>query len=132
MKTLTKEIFQKVNTGVDQRVVDFLDSVVNDIEQRKIDVTEYVRCILLMLVSQLVLYFKASDEVLKDTALSSTDDYKRKSKAPEIAILNKAHDQILNLLDKISLSPMQNAKIKRLNKGGDDESAADLLAALTS
>lgn len=126
MNRLTSQVINKINKVDDERVIDFIDSVTNDIKTRKIEVTEYLKVILQMLVAQLVLYFKSADEVFKNNALSSTDDYKRKSKAPEIAVMEKSHDKILELLDKIALSPLSSAKVKKLSKD-DDLDAKELL-----
>ena len=70
------------------------------------------------------------DNIFAKNEVSSEDSYKRKAKAPEISIMQKSHDQILNLLDKISLSPLSSAKIKKLTSNNDDESAQEYLDAL--
>ena len=84
-----------------------------------------------MLASQLVIYYKALDAIFGKDDVSTTDLYDRKAKAPEISILQKAHDQILALLDKLSLSPIVKAKLKKLNSS-DEATAEQLLNDLIS
>lgn len=126
MNRLTSQVLNKFHNVEDQRVIDFIDAVTNDVRDKKIAVTEYLKTILSMLVVQLTLYFKAVDQIYDAEKVSSKDVYDRKSKAPEISVLNKAHDKILELMDKISLSPLAEAKVKKLNKD-DDADAKDLL-----
>lgn len=129
MNRLTSEIINKIQTVDDPRVIDFMDKITTDIKNRKIAVTEYLKVILSMLVTQFVLYIKAVDQINKEETVSSTDDYKRVAKSPAIAVAEKAHDKIVELLDKISLSPLAEAKVKKLNKD-DDTDAKELLEEL--
>ena len=126
MNKLTSEIINKIQKVDDERVIDFMDNITTDIKNRKIAVTEYLKVILSMLVTQFVLYIKAVDQINKEEKVSSTDDYKRVAKSPAISVAEKAHDKIVELLDKISLSPLAEAKVKKLNKD-DDADAKDLL-----
>jgi len=123
--TLKNQILSKYDK-VDDRVNSFLDKVISDLNAKKIAITDYTVLILNMLVAQLVLYFKAVDDVMNTENVTNSDAYNRKSKTPEIAVLQKSNDQILNLLDKISLSPLSAAKIKKLNKS-DDQDSSELL-----
>ena len=133
MKALTKEVICSVNNKIeDIRITDFLDKVVNDLEEKQIEISNYVKIILTMLVSQLILYYKAADAIFGSTQVSSKDNYDRKAKAPEISVMQKSHDQILNLLDKISLSPLSAAKIKKLNQDDSEDTAEKLLSELVA
>lgn len=127
--TLKTEILSNFET-VDRRVEKFLDRTINAVEEQKITVTDYTKMILIMLVSQLILYYKACDDVLKTPNVTSEDNYKRKAKMPEISIMQKTHDQILHLLDKITLSPLASAKVKKLNSGDSEQSAQEYLDSL--
>ena len=127
---LKTEILSDFNS-LDHRVEKFIDKTIAALEGQKLEITDYTKMILSMLVTQLILYYKACDLVLDTDKVSSEDAYKRKAKAPEISIMQKCHDQILNLLDKISASPLSKAKIKKLNSG-DDSSAQEYLEALIS
>ena len=130
MKNIDKDVLAIYGKKVDARVETFMQNIAKDIDTQKKPYTQYTRMILTLMVSQLVLYYKALDE-MEANNVESQDSYKRKSKAPSIAIMQKANDQILHLMDKIGLSPLESAKIRKLNKSTDDESAEELLAELT-
>ena len=112
---------------IDNRIEELLNCVINSLDPNHKG--DYSKIILTMLVPQLILYFRALDEVNKTNKLSTSDVYARTAKSPEIQVLQKCNDQILNLLDKLCLSPMDKAKINRINKS-EETSAAELLEAL--
>ena len=126
MNKLTSEIINKIQNVDDKRVIDFMDDITTDIKNRNIKVTEYLKVMLSMLVTQFILYIKAVDQINKESSVTSTDDYKRVAKSPAISVAQKAHDKIVELLDRISLSPLSEAKIKKLNKS-DDQDSSELL-----
>ena len=130
MKTINKYILEKYK-DYDDRVITFLSRVYEDCEDSNQKLTNYFYCMLDLLANQLKLYFLGLDALDSNKNLSSTDDYKRVSKNPCIAILNHAHQEIINILTKLSLSPFDQAKLKRLNNGDDDGSAEELLSELT-
>lgn len=132
MNRLTSQVINKFNNVEDNRIIEFVDAITNDIKNKNIAVTEYLKCILSMLVVQLGLYFKAIDQINKEDKVSSTDDYKRVAKSPAISVAEKAHDKILELMDKISLSPLAEAKIKKLSSNDSETSAQELLDDLIS
>ena len=113
MNDLTKEILEQ-NNIVDERVILFLDGVINELKTAGIPITDYAKLILNMLSAQLILYYKAQDEIFEDAKVSSEDSYKRKAKSPAISIMQTANDKIINLMDKIGLSPLTAAKISKL------------------
>lgn len=115
----------------DERVLLFLTRVYEDCMKNNDKLSNYFYCCLDLLAEQLKLYYLGVDAINANKNLSSTDDYKRVSKNPCIAILNHAHQEILNILQKLSLSPFEQAKLKRLNNGDGDESAEELLKSLT-
>lgn len=115
----------------DERVLMFLTRVYEDCIKNNDKLSNYFYCCLDLLAEQLKLYYLGVDAINANKNLSSTDDYKRVSKNPCIAILNHAHQEILNILQKLSLSPFEQAKLKRLNNGDEDESAEELLKSLT-
>ena len=85
-----------------------------------------------MILSQLVLYFKSLDEINTEDQVSSTDSYSRKAKMPAISVMQKAHDQILVLLDKILASPTALAKVSKLKeKSTNKMCGSELLVTLT-
>ena len=129
MKTLDTYI-QKTYADYDERVIIFLSRVFEDVKENNEKLNNYFYCCLDLLANQLKLYFLGIDAIDAEKKLSSTDDYKRVSKNPAIAVMNHAHQEILNILQKLSLSPFEKAKLKRIQNGGDDDSAEDLLKQL--
>lgn len=123
------EIASKYGEPLDKRIIEFLELVTIAVEER--DISAYSKIILKMLIPQLVIYYKALDIMQQNKDVAHQDVYNRISKAPEIQVMQKANDQILNLLDKLALSPWEKAKIKRINKD-DGETANELLASLIS
>ena len=133
MQKLTREVLNETNKDLDPRIVNYLDNVVVDLmTHQKENITLYTKEILILLVAQLILYFKSFDAIFSADNLSSTDAYKRTAKSPEINILQKAHDQILNLFDKLCLSPMGKVKLSKLTQLDEEQTAKDLLNDLTS
>lgn len=129
MKTIDPYI-QKTYEGYDDRVLVFMSRVYEDCINNNNKLSNYFYCCLDLLASQLKLYFIALDIIDEQKKISSEDSYRRISKDPSISVLNKCHEQILNILAKLSLSPFEQAKLKRLNKTDDDESAEELLNSL--
>ncbi len=130
MKLVDKYIYENYN-DYDDRVKVFLSRVFEDCKKNNEKLSNYFYVCLDLLAVQLKLYFMALDIIDEKKKLSSEDSYKRVAKDPSIAILNHAHQEILNILQKLSLSPFEQAKLKRLNNAGDDESAEQLLKSLT-
>ncbi len=128
---LTKDIISARYKSYDERVIDFLNNIYEDVkDQHKNNINNYFFVTFDLLANQLLLYFRALDAINKDASLSTEDSYKRTAKSPHITILNHAHQEIMNILDEYGLSPFAAAKIKRLNKGEDDGSAEELLSEL--
>ena len=133
MQQLTKDVLKETNKDLDPRIIKYLDNVVVDLmAYQKDNITLYTKNLLILLVAQLILYYKSFDVIFEAANLSSTDAYKRTAKSPEINILQKCHDQILSLFDKLCLSPMMKVKMCKLSKADDDETAKELLDDLTS
>lgn len=129
MKTIDPYI-KKTYENYDDRVLVFMSRVYEDCINNNDKLSNYFYCCLDLLATQLKLYFIASDIIDEQKKISSEDSYRRISKDPSISVLNKCHEQILNILAKLSLSPFEQAKLKRLNKNDDDESAEELLNSL--
>ena len=134
MNKLTTEIIESTkHKKIDDRVKDYLDKVISSLNQNNVEINDYTKLILLMIVNELMLYFKSVDAVYGNDEISSKDNYSRKAKMPEISIMQKSHDQILNLLDKLTLSPLESAKVKKLKRASDaDTDAQELLDKLIS
>lgn len=130
MKTVDDYI-QKNYGECDDRVKTFLSRVFEDCKKNNDKLTNYFYCTLDLLKNALVLYYLALDAIEADKQISKEDNYKRISRSPSVGIMQKQHGQILDILDKLGLSPFATAKIKRLNKSNDDgESAEELLNTL--
>lgn len=135
MKDLTKEIVSLTkHKNIDERVIDYIDKLISSLQQNNVEINDYTKLIIMMIVNELILYFKASDVIYDNDDISSKDNYDRKAKMPEISILQKAHDQILTLMDKISASPLSRAKIHKLKQNSTDKEldAEDAFALLKS
>lgn len=131
MDKLLNEIISEYDK-LDDRVVNYLQHVINEIKISEKNVSDYTKVILSMLVPQLIIYYRSLDDLNYNDELTNENKYYGKSKSPVILIMQKANDQILNLLDKISLSPLSRAKIKKLNSAeeNDNESGEKILTAL--
>lgn len=126
MKTIDPYI-QKTYEGYDDRVLVFMSRVYEDCINNNDKLSNYFYCCLDLLATQLKLYFIASDIIDEQKKISSEDSYRRISKDPSISVLNKCHEQILNILAKLSLSPFEQAKLSRLKNGDGDQDAEELL-----
>ena len=129
MKTIDPYI-QKTYEGYDDRVLMFMSRVYEDCINNNDKLSNYFYCCLDLLATQLKLYFIASDIIDEQKKISSEDSYRRISKDPSISVLNKCHEQILNILAKLSLSPFEQAKLSRLKNGDNDQDAEELLDSL--
>ena len=130
MKTIDPYI-QKTYEGYDDRVLMFMSRVYEDCITNNEKLSNYFYCCLDLLATQLKLYFIASDVIDEQKKISSEDSYRRISKDPSISVLNKCHEQILNILAKLSLSPFEQAKLSRLKNSDNDQDAEELLYNLT-
>ena len=116
----------------DKRTIVFLNRVYDDCKNNNDHLNNYFYCCLDLLSNQLELYYRALDAINNDDTLSTEDSYRRKAKSPHIAILNHAHQEIINILSKLSLSPFDRAKLKRVQNVEDDLSAENLIKDLTA
>ena len=121
------EYIQKTYRSYDDRVLMFMSRVYEDCINNNDKLSNYFYCCLDLLATQLKLYFIASDVIDEQKKISSEDSYRRISKDPSISVLNKCHEQILNILAKLSLSPFEQAKLSRLKNGDVDQDAEALL-----
>ena len=124
---LVDEYIQKHYDAYDDRVKLLLSRTFEDCKKNNEKLSNYFYTCLDLLAHQASLYYMAWDAIEADKKVSSEDNYKRAAKNPAIMVLNKAHQEILNILQKLSLSPFEIAKLKRLNKGDDSEDAEILL-----
>lgn len=120
----------KIYKDYDSRVINFLSNVFEDVQEDNPKINKYFYNVFDLLANQLFIYYTALDAIKADTKVSSEDSYKRTAKNPAIAVMNHAHEQILNIMQKLSMSPFDKAKLKRIQNGEDDD-AETLLESLT-
>ena len=111
----------------DDRVKVFLSRVFEDCKKNNEKLSNFFYVCLDLLATQCKMYYIALDAIDATKKLDTEDAYKRIAKSPHIQVLNKAHQQILDILDKLGLSPFASAKIKRLNNTNDDDESAEQL-----
>lgn len=124
---LTLKNIPEIYKDYDSRVIEFLSNVLEDIEESNTKINKYFNCTFELLANQLQLYYMSKDMILEQKKLSSEDAYKRLSKHPAIGVLNRAHQSILDIMNKLSMSPIEKAKLNRIKNGDDEESAEELL-----
>lgn len=117
----------KIYKDYDKRVILFLSYVYEDVEAANPKLNKYFNCMFDLLANQLKLYFMGLDALDADTKVSTEDSYKRVAKNPAIMVVNKSHEQILNIIQKLSLSPFDKARLKRVQSGEDVDGAEELL-----
>ena len=120
----------KIYKDYDERVINFLCNVFEDINEDNPKINKYFYNVFDLLANQLFIYYTALDAIKADTKVSSEDSYKRTAKNPAIAVMNHAHQEILNIMQKLSMSPFDKAKLKRVQSGEDIDSAEALLDSL--
>ena len=113
----------------DERVIEYIINISKSLKEQNVN-DEYYYCMFDLLVIQLHLYYSSCDQLMNLKDLTSEDNYKRLVKSPLIGVLQKCHSQILDIMQKLSISPIEKAKLKRLNTTDDDESAEELLNSL--
>lgn len=116
----------------DQRTQDMMENIVKQLAKQEKEVNDYALVILQLVAVQFEIYFKALDDVIKDGIVNSTQvgDRTINQPKPQLEALQKSNTQITRLLDKIGISPLEAAKIKKLNKSDNDESGKELLNSL--
>jgi phage terminase small subunit len=129
MKTIDTYIQNKY-ADYDDRVIEFINRVYEDCKNNNQEINNYFYCCLDLLSNQLKLYYMSVDALDSEKKLSSEDSYKRIARHPAVGILSKSHQQILDILEKLGLSPFASAKINRLKNGDGDQDAEELLDSL--
>lgn len=121
---LKKDIISNFDIAIDPRIDNFLNTVLESIEYSSN--IEYKKNALILLVTQLILYFKATDSLI------STNNLGESNKAMRIVTLMQGcNDKILRIMNDLGCSPLQDAKISKLKeKSNTKQDASELLAAL--
>lgn len=130
MKTIDPYI-QKRFEDSDDRAIEFLSKIYEDLNDNNDNkISNYHLCMLDLLSVQLQLYFTACDQFKKLTDITTTDSYSRTAKSPILGVINKCHANIIDIMQKLSLSNIEIAKLKRIQSGDDDTSAESLYKSL--
>jgi phage terminase small subunit len=122
MKLIKSDILENFKT-YDDRVKNNLSLIIDELILKKTQVSSYLLIILELLATQYTIYYRALDAVNTSTDLTGNDSQKRKSKIPELSALQKAYTEIIRLLDKLALSPIEDARLKRLKEKSSEEEA---------
>lgn len=130
MKIINDKYIRETYADYDQRVIEFLSRIYTDVIANNEKLSNYFYCMIDLLATQLKLYYMSLDAIDADKKVSSEDSYKRQAKNPAIAVLNHAHQEIIDIMQKLSLSPFEQAKLKRIQNGDEDSSAEQLLNSL--
>lgn len=130
MKIINDKYIRETYADYDQRVIEFLSRIYTDVIANNEKLSNYFYCMIDLLATQLKLYYMSLDAIDADKKVSSEDSYKRTAKNPAIAVLNHAHQEIIDIMQKLSLSPFEQAKLKRIQNGDEDSSAEQLLNSL--
>lgn len=128
MKLIKNDVLEKFET-YDDRVKNNMSLIIDELISKKTKVSSYLLIILELLATQYTIYYRALDALNESSTLTGRDAYKRKNKVPELAALQKAYTEIIRLLDKLALSPIEDARLKKLkeNSYDDSEDAYDAL-----
>lgn len=131
MKKFNEIILKERYQQYGDETLEFLINTYNAVKELNNKTNDYYYCIFDLLATQVYLYFSTKNQLLGLKELTTTDAYQRAAKSPIISVLNKSHSNIMDIMQKLSLGQMEQAKLKRLNNVDDDESAEQLLKALT-
>lgn len=130
MKIFNDNILRERYQQYGNDTVEFLINIYNAVKELNDKTNDYYYCIFDLLATQVYLYFSTKNQLLGLKELTTTDAYQRAAKSPIISVLNKAHANIMDIMQKLSLGQMEQAKLSRL-KNGDDTDAETLLESLT-
>lgn len=122
MKLIKSDILENFKT-YDDRVKNNLSLIIDELISKKTQVSSYLLIILELLATQYTIYYRALDALNESSTLTGHDSLKRKSKIPELSALQKAYTEIIRLLDKLALSPIEDARLKRLKEKSSEEEA---------
>lgn len=109
----------------DQRTQDMLENIVTQLIKQDKECNDYTLVIIQMLAVQFEIYFKALD-ALKDGIVNVVNlgDRTLHQPKPQLDALQKANNQINKMLKDLALSPLEKAKIKKLNSMEENNNAS--------
>ena len=127
MKNFNDNILRERYQQYGDDTVEFLINIYNAVKELNDKTNDYYYCIFDLLATQVYLYFSTKNQLLGLKELTTTDAYQRAAKSPIISVLNKAHTNIMDIMQKLSLGQMEQAKLSRLKNGDNDQDAEELL-----
>lgn len=125
MKINKKNILQSFS-DYDSRTQDMLDYTIKQLYAQGKEPNDYALVIIQMLAAQFEIYFKSLD-ALKDEIVNvcNIGDRIIHAPKPQLDSFQKSSNQITKLLDKLGLSPLESAKIKKLSKVDAEDDAKE-------
>ena len=121
MKINNKNVLSSFE-GYDQRTIDMLDIILKELSKQNKELNEYSLVIFQLLAIQFEIYYKAYDSI--DTAIVDEIDLhggKLTKAKPQLDALQKANNQITKMLKDLGLTPLEKAKIKKLNSQEEND-----------
>lgn len=133
MKINKKNILSSFIT-YDQRTQDMLENIVIQLIRQEKEPNDYALVLLQMIAIQFEIYFKAYDSLENQslTNINIVGDREIHQCKPQVDVLMKASTQISKLLKDLALSPLEAAKVKKLNSAEENTIASgeSILASL--
>lgn len=127
MKTVNKYI-QEHFSNVDDRIKIKLNRVYEEVESNNSNnINNYFYNALDLLCAQYEVFYLAYDALKEAGKINQDDKYNRTAKNINITVMTRASKEILDIMDKLSISPVIKAKVKKLNNDTEDESTEALI-----
>lgn len=109
----------------DQRTKDNLEIIIKEVSKQGKEFSEYALVIFQLLAIQFDIYYKCYDELTNgnltnERVIGDKTIYQPK---PQLDMLQKTNVQISRFLKDLGLSPLERAKIKKLNNVDPEEQA---------
>lgn len=120
--------------GYDQRTLDNLEIIVKEVSKQGKELSEYSLVIFQLLAIQFDIFYKSYDE-LKNGQLTNVCNLGNRvihAPKPQLDMLQKSNGQISKFLKDLGLSPLEQAKIKKLNSVDADKLAEEAYEDLIS
>lgn len=124
---IQKDDIRKIFKDYDKRVIDFLELIVVGLDGQ---IHDFMLTNLQLLAVQLMIYFKALDEVKKSDLTTVTQ--KGPKQAPCLDVLQKAHARILELLKECGITKASKTRINRMQRSDDTGETETLIEMLTA
>lgn len=122
MKLDVKTIYK----DYDQRVINYMECVVMQIETDYTIVPSSWRVSLDLIADNLMIYFKAIDDI-KLNGVIHYDKNGIAHKNPSCALQNVANQNVIKLLNNFALTPMSKSKMKNLDSDDYENVLSNLL-----